>query len=509
MRSVCLATLACAVLVIACTAPSAQSPSPATPVSASASATVERTAPATAPSATASPLVAPLPLTRGPFQLLTPQLGWATINSGLVRTSDGGKTWFGTFLTPDAAFGQLRFVDPARGWAILQRYGRGASCVAPLTPAPCWSVMTTADGGTHWEDRLSVASNQTGTATISSLQAIDDQRAWVVVATTDCDAAGCAWALRRTSDGGRSWQTQLSGRLGPMRFASALRGWIASGRAGDVLGGTNVLVTSDGGASWRQAYATADGVLSIDAADEGDAWILTRDGGYCTASSCSKYELLRTVDGGSTWSSLGNPKDRATCSGGHLEGPLFASPSVGWFGIGLGAGGANVGPGGVMRTTDGGKTWDCKPFPADASAISAADPLHAWTRSDDRQGSFSTIYTTNDGGASWHRIDAEALHPTVVPARTPDGLALPSRCRYVAFADQPESTSWQVDCGASNEARALLAPALTAAGWTSCGVSLGQALLHKDRNELGISETASPDDPITLVQRATASGTCQ
>lgn len=494
-------TLACALLVIACVPPSAQPLSPAAPVAASATTTVE----SATRSASASPLATPLPLIRGPFQLLTPQLGWATINSGLVRTSDGGKTWLGTFLTPDAAFAELRFVDPARGWAILQRYGPGASCGAPLIKAPCWSVMTTADGGTHWEDRLSVASNQTGTARISSLQAIDDQRAWVITATTDCDLAGCASALRGTSDGGRSWQTQLRGRLGPVRFASALRGWIASGRAGDVRG-TNVLATSDGGASWRQSYTTADGVLSIDAADEGDAWILTRDGGYCTASSCSKYELLRTVDGGSTWSSLGNPKDSATCSGGHLEGPLFASPSVGWLGIGLGAGGANVGPGGVMRTTDGGKTWDCKPFPADASGISAADPLHAWTRSDDRQGG-SLLYSTSDGGESWHRIDSEALHPTIVPRMTPDGLVLPARCRYVSFTDGSVSQSWEMDCGASNEARALFASALAAAGWTSCGFGLGAAQWRKAAFDVGISETASPDDPIRLTE-SPANGPC-
>ncbi|MDP9320610.1 MAG: hypothetical protein M3P16_05910 [Chloroflexota bacterium] len=504
MRSIPIAAAASALLLATCMTTPAQPP-PAQ--GAVASRTPDAPGSDVAPSAppTAAPL--PVPFIAGPIQLLNADVGWATINSRLARTLDGGKTWFPTFLTPDAGFVDLRFVDAARGWAILWRYGKGASCASPQTHAPCWSVVTTSDGGTHWEDRLSVAANGTGTATISSLQAIDDQHAWVIVTTTDCDAAGCAYELRTTADGGATWQTQLRGRpgLGPVRFASARRGWIASGRAGDVRA-VDVLVTNDGGMTWRESFSASEGVITIDAASEGEAWILTRDGGFCTSSSCSKYELLRTVDGGATWSSLGNPKEAATCSGGHLEGPLFASPRVGWFGIGLGAGGVAVGRGGTMRTTDGGKTWDCKPFPANTSALSAADPLHVWVRSDDRQGG-SLLYWTSDGGASWHRVDSETLHPTIIPRATPGGLALPARCRYVSFTDGSANQSWDVDCGASNDARGLLAPALTAAGWRGCGVGLGTARWRKDALDVGISETASPDDPIRLIQSA-ANGPC-
>ena len=451
--------------------------------------------------------VTDVPFSAGPIQLLDANVGWATINSGLATTTDGGATWYGVFLTPSASFAELRFVDRAAGWAILQRYGADASCAAPATRAPCWSVVTTADGGRSWQDRLSAAVNGTGTATIFSLQAIDAQRAWVIVATTECDATGCADELRTTSDGGRTWQTQLRGRpgLGSLRFASAKHGWIASGR-GDPRGGTDVLVTDDGGVSWARSFAATDGVPDIDAASERQAWILTRDGAFCTASNCSAYELLRTTDGGTTWSTLGNPKESSTCSGGQLAGPLFASPSIGWFGITLGAGGVNVGHGGTMRTSDGGRTWDCKPFPANASVLSAADPLHVWARSDNPQGG-SSLYSTIDGGASWHRIGSATVRPTIIPPATPAGLILPARCRYVGFTDGTVEQSWEIDCGASNDARGLFTPPLVAAGWTSCGFGLAAAGWRKGAFDLGISETASPDDPIRLLQFAT-SGPC-
>jgi len=507
MRSKRLALIAFALFAAGCV-PAAQ---PASSAVSSALAAVSTSQPVgatstAAPSASASTI--DVPFVAGPIQLLDPNTGWATINSGLVNTTDGGGTWHGVFLTPNAAFASLRFVDRDVGWAVLFRYGTDASCAAPALHAPCWSVVTTADGGRTWRDRLSTPGNGTGTPTILSLQAIDDQRAWVIVATTDCNTTGCADELRATDDGGRTWQIQLRGRpsLGPLRFATARHGWVASGRPGDTSGGMDVLVTDDGGASWGRSFSAADPVLDIDAASERQAWILTRDGAFCTSSDCSRYQLLRTTDGGATWSGLGNPKESATCSGGHLSGPLFASANVGWFGIGLGAGGVTGSRGGTMRTTDAGVTWDCKPFPTNTTALSTADPLHVWARSDDRQGG-SSLYSTIDGGASCHRIGSATVRPTIIPPMTPAGLLLPARCRYVGFTDGTVTQSWDIDCGASNDARGLFTPPLVDAGWTSCGFGLAAARWRKDGFDLGISETASPDDPIRLLQLG-ANGPC-
>jgi photosystem II stability/assembly factor-like uncharacterized protein len=193
-----------------------------------------------------------------------------------------------------------------------------------------------------------------------------------------------------------------------VRFASAARGWIAAARPGDARGGVDILTSADGGVSWSTVFRSADDVLTIDAASEREAWILTRDGAYCTSSSCARYDLLRTSDAGTTWTSLGNPYVQATCSGGHLRGLVFASPSAGWLGVSLGPGGANVGDGGLMRTRDGGRTWDCRRPPQNVSVVSVADPLRVWARSDpggsSLKGSVPALVASEDGGDTWHAL---------------------------------------------------------------------------------------------------------
>lgn len=185
------------------------------------------------------------------------------------------------------------------------------------------------------------------------------------------------------------------------------RGWIA---LDDLSGAVEVRFTSDGGNTWATGFRTNSGnVHGLDAATLQTAWLLTRNGGYCSASDCSKYELFRTVDGGISWSSLGNPKDFA-CSGGHLVGPLFASVSRGWLALSLGAGGVNVGPGGLLQTEDGGRTWRWPSTPPNVNLVSAADPLHAWVTSEEHDPyGGPPLYTTDDGGRSWHALDLISL----------------------------------------------------------------------------------------------------
>jgi hypothetical protein len=199
----------------------------------------------------------------------------------------------------------------------------------------------------------------------------------------------------------------MTGRIAAMRFASASRGWVA---VIDSAGALEVRFTSDGGGTWTTGLRTMlmSPNATLDAATIDTAWLLTMDGRYCTASDCSKWGLFRTTDGGLSWSNLGNPKDYA-CSGGVLKGPLFTSASRGWLALNLGAGGVNVGPGGLLATDDGGKTWHCATSPPNTDLLSAADPLHVWVTSEDKIAGATTVYTTDDGGGTWRSLDLGAL----------------------------------------------------------------------------------------------------
>jgi len=346
---------------------------------------------------TGSPLT-DTPLSLAAIQRLNPRVGYIAGREGtgvvLAKTSDAGATWH-RITVPARSLTTLRFIDEQVGWVA------GLSCGA----ADCRGVvLRTEDGGQTWQETISVPSTP-GSYPIPQVQAVDGQIAWVLPPTPYCATYPCVTDLRHTIDGGRTWTTSLSGNLAAIRFASASTGWVAAYDQRTF----SVRATSDGGTTWGPGFPIpGDGPTGLDAATTQTAWLLTRYGGYCTASSCEKYELFRTVDGGRSWASLGNPKAFA-CSGGHLVGPLFASVGRGWLGIALGAGGANVGPGGLLRTQDGGHTWGCASSPANVTSISAADPLRVWVTSEERVPPATALYATEDGGGSWHPLDLGSL----------------------------------------------------------------------------------------------------
>ncbi len=307
------------------------------------------------PSATLSPAptAATKPISLAAIQRLDARVGfvtgWTGTSVGLAKTSDGGATWQ-RIAIPASRITALRFIDEHVGWAgaFVPRDVPEVACqqAAPAGARPCRGVvLRTEDGGRTWQETLSIPTDGVRGDPIGQLQAVDGQRAWVLMLPPSPCALECPTELRRTTDGGRTWTTLLHVGIAAIRFASASRGWL---ELVDPTSAVEVRVTSDSGTTWTSGFRIATGGLAtLDAATTQTAWLMTRDGAYCTSSNCAKYELFRTVDGGVSWSSLGNPKDSAgNCAFGQLGGPLFASAARGWLALNLGAGGAN-GPGGA------------------------------------------------------------------------------------------------------------------------------------------------------------------
>ena len=403
MKPVLAPLLATALLLAACSSPQgAKSPQPVL--------SQATTSPSSAASATSSPRPA---LTLSAIQRLDARVGfiagWTGTGVPLARTSDGGVSWQRISI-PVSGLTALRFIDVRVGWVggFVDRDVAGNAC---QTAQPCRGVvLRTQDGGRSWQTVLSIPTDDVGES-IEQIQAVDGLHAWALtLAQGSCGSTPCPSELRRTTDGGRTWATLLRGQITAIRFASASRGWVA---LDDATGAAaEIRMTSDGGVTWRSVFHTASGgAYGLDAASIYTAWLLTRNGGYCTSSNCSSYELFRTGDGGVTWSSLGNPKATAgaACAFGHLAGPLFASTSRGWLGLNLGAGGANGGPGGLLSSQDGGKTWKCATTPKNTNLISAANPLQAWVAGEDRETQATTLFATEDGGASWHPLTLSGL----------------------------------------------------------------------------------------------------
>ena len=352
------------------------------------------------------------------IQRLNPNVGyiagWTGTGVGLAKTSDRGATWQRLPIPADHLTA-LRFIDEHVGWAdgFLGRDVARIACSQAAAPGtqPCKGVVVrTEDGGHTWVTVLEIPTDGVYGEPIRQIQAVDSERAWAVSLDQSPCQSLCPSFLQRTTDGGRTWITQLHGEIATIRFASATRGWVALDDTPSP-GTVEVRATSDGGTTWQTVLRTSTGqAQGLDAATISTAWLFTRDGAYCSSSGCQKYALFRTDNGGLTWSSLGNPQDfTANCSGGLLGAPLFASPARGWLALGLGAGGANVGPGGILKTDDGGRTWRCATTPPNTDLVSAADPLDVWAAGEDRVIQSTALYTTEDAGATWHRLDLSSL----------------------------------------------------------------------------------------------------
>jgi photosystem II stability/assembly factor-like uncharacterized protein len=372
-----------------------------------------------APTPSAAPTGAQLSLAT--IQRLNLNVGYLAAWTGggptLARTDDNGATWHAIKI-PAARVTSLRFIDKSVGWigADIPRPMAGVDCQqAPPKPMdPCYgAVLRTVDGGTTWRKSLLIVDDGVNGDPIVQIQAIDGYVAWAL--TLACNAGSspsvslsCPRRLYRTTDGGITWSSVATGYVEAIRFATSSRGWLA---AANPDGSFDIRVTSDGGRSWANKLRTTSGsVVGLDAANALTAWVITQAGGYCTATTCGQYELFRTTDGGQSWSSLGNPKTSAAgnCWGGHLVGPLFASPDLGWLAENIGAGGAAATTG-LLQTRDGGKTWHCANQPVNSYIVSAADPLHVWVMSNPTTQASSAIFTSEDGGASWRQLKLGAL----------------------------------------------------------------------------------------------------
>jgi photosystem II stability/assembly factor-like uncharacterized protein len=134
------------------------------------------------------------------------------------------------------------------------------------------------------------------------------------------------FALMHTTDAGNHWARQLGGAVESaglyVNFFNSTEGVVA------VLGPQSVVYrTTDGGRRWSTkpilsgvAYLTS--VSSVSFVDAVHGWLL-----LSTPSVASGADLLRTNDGGATWTNLGSP----VVGNDQAYRVHFTDPQVGWL----------------------------------------------------------------------------------------------------------------------------------------------------------------------------------
>lgn len=259
--------------------------------------------------------------------------------------------------TLDDLFG-VSFPSAEQGW-ICGRWG---------------AMFHTSDGGKTWERQGS------GTdLTLSALFFPDAQNGWAV---------GDDGTILHTSDGGTTWvkqQSPVSYFLLDVHFADAQKGWIVTER-------TTILVTRDSGATWEVQFKDQDFVLKgISFCDARNGWAVGEYG-----------FIYHTSDGGATWEQqageFGFSEETGEIEGGtYLFDVVALDPQNAWA-VGM--------DGYVVRTVDGGKTWE---------RIAAEIPVtHLFGVAANKKGGFlicgsGIVLVSSDGGQSFMAVENDPV----------------------------------------------------------------------------------------------------
>ncbi len=215
----------------------------------------------------------------------------------VFRTEDGGKTWanVATALFADStAPGRLpyggqktgmRFLDSMTGWVT------GSVSLANLA----W-LYVTHDGGSTWYQQTLLVPPGLQSFQLSLLSpaffSAADGILPVIFSNFTTDSA-IATAIYTTHDGGKTWRSTvpIPAALPLLSFADMQHGWATDG--------TVLYSSNDGGSDWQQLSPNASfkSIIQLDFVTDTVGWAISS-----TASTSST--LLKTVDGGRSWTSI-------------------------------------------------------------------------------------------------------------------------------------------------------------------------------------------------------------
>ncbi|HEX4148832.1 MAG TPA: YCF48-related protein, partial [Pirellulales bacterium] len=316
----------------------------------------------------------------------------------------------------------VAFVDAEHGWAVGD-----------------WgTIWQTTDGGARWELQASGVGCR-----LESVQFVDAQNGWAAGGLNHPYSQTTHGVLLRTHDGGRTWQRDnnlMLPALKRVKFFNAGRGW-ALGQSSPLFA-TGLFSTDDAGRSWApqcgtsiQSWSTGDfldattGMVasrsgSLGAAQRGAIEEQPSPGGLRNVRRI-KFSgpksgwlvgdgglILTTADRGRSWQPPASGPAQMVGTDFDFQ-ALEVRDAKCWI---AGSPGTRV-----MYTGDGGQSWQAFATGQNAplTAISFVDEQHGWA-----VGELGVILRTSDGGRTWQRQRSTAKRAALLaffsePANVP------------------------------------------------------------------------------------------
>ncbi len=258
---------------------------------------------------------------------------YASDDGYIARTYDGGASWQKVWDSTGIAFRDIVFADPLHGWV--------GTLEAGINPSDTTILYQTTDGGTTWGPVPNLPGPRP--SGICGMNRVTDS---IIVGVGRY--LGPA-SFYKTTDQGTTWAytnlDSLAGGLVDVYFMNRDTGFAVGTSGSFFTGKGRVLMTEDGGASWRIMHTSTH-------ANE-ICWKISFPSSQIGYISLQAFQnsgfqyMLKTTDGGHTWADLNISNGGGPFGLYDIEGIGFINDTTGWIG----------GDRGTFFTTDGGVNW--------------------------------------------------------------------------------------------------------------------------------------------------------
>ncbi len=300
---------------------------------------------------------------------------WAVQGSYFLTSLDNGATWrAGSFPSPGGVVAgeQVFVLDPDHAWAINSN-GMNGGLPSPALPGQLFVINRTSDGGRTWQSQTVSGDYRCDAATLSF---VDAAHGFIM----------CSYGSTAGPNGSNNEvRTQAT------------------------KGSGTVLRTSDGGGSWSVTATTPGLGSQFTAADANTLWSAPDS----SSSSLTGVGLMVSRDAGQTWSTVDLPGMYADPIPGPVaigvDGPVFWDAADGVIAVGVYDYSSGTRPAvWFYRTSDAGRSWTVFKEPTElppTSDFPGAIAGREWATT----GSFCSLVTSSDFGASWTAVQGSGM----------------------------------------------------------------------------------------------------